>query len=65
MMDTQLMMILVPVVVLMNIVAYFVFIPRKYRNRKEKTSSENRKAVSFPSEILPSCKISGDGCNCV
>jgi membrane-associated phospholipid phosphatase len=47
------MMILVPVVVLMNIVAYFVFIPRKYRNRKEKTSSENRKAVSFPSEILP------------
>ncbi|MDG6243833.1 MAG: phosphatase PAP2 family protein [Methanolobus sp.] len=53
MMDTQLMMILVPVVILMNIVAYFVFIPQEYRNGKEKISSGNRNAVSFPSEVLP------------
>lgn len=52
-MDTQLMMILVPVVILMNIVAYFVFIPQEYRNGKEKISSGNRNAVSFPSEVLP------------
>ncbi len=65
--DTQLMMILFPVVFLMNVIAYYVFIPRKYRikfknkngsaagNNDQQTNQKgaSKSAYSFSTEILP------------
>ncbi len=59
--DIQLMMILFPVVFIMNVIAYYVFIPRKYRigsnnsnkNKKSKQSTASSGVYSFSREILP------------
>ena len=51
--DIQLMIILVSVVFLMNIVAYYVFIPRRYRMKNNVSVNENRSVYLFSSEILP------------
>ncbi|MBN1134759.1 MAG: inositol phosphorylceramide synthase [Methanosarcinaceae archaeon] len=50
--DIQLMIILVSVVFLMNIVAYYVFIPQRYRMKNYVLVNENRSVYLFSSKIL-------------
>lgn len=49
----ELMIIFVPVVIMMNIIAYFVFIPRKYRIEHKRMITENKEFYSFIREIFP------------
>ncbi|SFM57998.1 phosphatase PAP2 family protein [Methanolobus profundi] len=51
--DLELMAIFIPVVLMMNIIAYFVFIPRQYWIEHKKLISEKNEAYSFTKEIMP------------
>ncbi|WP_340817786.1 phosphatase PAP2 family protein [Methanolobus sp. WCC4] len=53
MVDMKLMILFIPVVLLMNIIAYFVLIPRKYRIEYKRMIAENKEAYSFTKEIFP------------
>ncbi|MEZ5335086.1 MAG: phosphatase PAP2 family protein [Methanolobus sp.] len=50
--DAQLVMILFLVIFIMNVIAYFVFIPKKYR-LKVTMSEREKNAYSFTRQILP------------
>ncbi len=51
--NMYLLMIFVPVVLLMNIVAYYVFIPESYRMKITRSLKDNGNTYSFLFEILP------------
>ncbi|WP_094227698.1 phosphatase PAP2 family protein [Methanolobus psychrotolerans] len=49
----HLIAIIVPVVFLMNLIAYFVFIPHRYRIENRISAADYRSMQTFTSEILP------------
>ncbi len=51
--DMYLMMILIPAVIIMNIIAFYVFIPGKYRQRINIISAVSKCKNSFIFEIFP------------
>ncbi|MDK2938608.1 MAG: hypothetical protein PWQ51_772 [Methanolobus sp.] len=51
--DIRLILILFPVVLIMNLVAYYVFVPTKYRKGQRSSAGKNTDSISFVREILP------------